>query len=287
MKKILVSVQAVMLGACSSSMPSLPIPEGSLVAVNGDGLPLELVEYIRVPVAVTPPARGGSGLLVQSSLADQVSSKINSLNKEGDGKQAVTSQPGTSGRSVKAPPAPIKNLWPVHEVKYGESPLDAIKRWASDRGYVHVITDTSPELERRLSAKSGSTDSYGDTFDVSLAKLSEKLAKEGQEYRIFASKIEGEKTIVIHDKGTGLSVQLFEIKTGSLKDNAIRLAHKMGLQTEPNSWADSLGNPKQYEEGKIVIYNDPLVAFDKLLGRYSVVAYVVQGTNKVYFGEAK
>ncbi|MCX4117168.1 hypothetical protein [Aeromonas hydrophila] len=309
--KLFIAMSAIMLGGCSSGPDATPYPEGELVSVNGNSLPIELIEYIKKPVATynKPPVSSGGFLLsaapasgVNNALSDEVARKVAAASgdnvKVGSakavGSQQASVQSGGGSKPVgksaeetkqqKAEKAP--ELWPMLRVGYGETPLIAIKRWALPRGYSHVITDVSHEIDAKLNHKFEKGQSFADTLDVSLAKMSDQFAKDRASLRFYVSKIADEKTIVIHDKGIGRDAKLFKVERGSLMDNAYRLAEVLGWQTNINSWPMDTPNPDVSIPFNIVVFNDPLDAFQKLFARYQIQAQLVQGSNEVYFVQA-
>lgn len=310
--KLFIAMSAIMLGGCSSGPDATPYPEGELVSVNGNSLPIELIEYIKKPVATynKPPVSSGGFLLsaapasgANNALSDEVARKVaaasgenvkvgstNAVGSQQASVQSVGSISKPVSKSVeetkpqKAEKAP--ELWPTLRVGYGESPLIAIKRWALPRGYSHVITDVSHEINAKLNHKFEKGQSFADTLDVSLAKMSDQFAKDRASLRFYISKITDEKTIVIHDKGIGRDAKIFKVERGSLMDNAYRLAEVLGWQTNINSWPMDTPNPDVSIPFNIVVFNDPLDAFQKLFARYQIQAQLVQGSNEVYFVQA-
>lgn len=294
--KLFIAMSAIMLGGCSSGPDATPYPEGELVSVNGNSLPIELIEYIKKPVATynKPPVSSGGFLLsaapasgANNALSDEVARKVAAASGE-NVKVGSISKPISKSveetKPQKAEKAP--ELWPTLRVGYGESPLIAIKRWALPRGYSHVITDVSHEINAKLNHKFEKGQSFADTLDVSLAKMSDQFAKDRASLRFYVSKITDEKTIVIHDKGIGRDAKIFKVERGSLMDNAYRLAEVLGWQTNINSWPMDTPNPDVSIPFNIVVFNDPLDAFQKLFARYQIQAQLVQGSNEVYFVQA-
>ena len=301
-----------MLGGCSSGPDATPYPEGELVSVNGNSLPIELIEYIKKPVSTytKPPVASGGFLLGANQpissennnhLSNEVARKVAaasgntassavSAGNTAAAKSAGVVQGSSKGSEV-VPKAPAKvektpELWPMLRVGYGESPLIAIKRWALPRGYSHVVTDVSRDLDVKLNHKFEKGQEFAETLDVSLAKMSDSFAKDKPSLRFYVSKIADEKTLVIHDKGIGRDAKVFKVMPGSLMDNAYRLAEVLGWQTNVNSWPLDTPNPDISIPFTIVVFNDPLDAFQKLFARYQIQAQLVQGTNEVYFVQA-
>lgn len=307
--KLFIAMSAIMLGGCSGGPDATPYPEGDLVSVNGNSLPLELIEYIKKPVATynKPPVTSG-GFLLSATPTSPVASTSNPLSDEVARKVAAASGDTVKSDSIKAAGngqrAPAKGVevastktsvekaekapevWPTLRVGYGESPLIAIKRWALPRGYSRVVTDVSREIDVKLNQKFEKGQSFSETLDVSLAKMSDLFAKDNASLRFYVSKIADEKTIVIHDKGIGRDAKIFKVESGSLMDNAYRLAEVLGWQTNINSWPMDTPNPDISIPFNIVVFNDPLDAFQKLFARYQIQAQLVQGTNEVYFVQA-
>lgn len=306
--KLFIAMSAIMLGGCSGGPDATPYPEGELISVNGNSLPLELIEYIKRPVATynKPPVTSG-GFLLSATSTSQGDSASNPLSDEVARKVAAVSGDAVKSGSVKAANglgAPAKGVevastkpavekaekapevWPTLRVGYGESPLIAIKRWAVPRGYSRVVTDVSREIDVKLNQKFEKGQSFSETLDVSLAKMSDLFAKDNASLRFYVSKIADEKTIVIHDKGIGRDAKIFKVESGSLMDNAYRLAEVLGWQTNINSWPMDTPNPDITIPFNIVVFNDPLDAFQKLFARYQIQAQLVQGTNEVYFVQA-
>ncbi len=313
--KLCIALSAIMLGGCSSGPDATPFPEGELVSVNGNSLPIELIEYIKKPVPAysKPPVTTG-GFVLSNKPSSLSSTSGNSLSAEVARKVAALSEGNTmdKGKGVKAEgkpyailakndksapkpaetkPAAAKvdkavNLWPTLRVGYGETPLIAIKRWALPRGYSRVVTDVSREIGLKLNQKFEKGQSFSETMDVSLAKMSDLFAADNASLRFYVSKIADEKTLVIHDKGIGRDAKIFNVQAGSLMDNAYRLAEVLGWQTNINSWPMDTPNPNITIPFNIVVFNDPLDAFQKLFARYQIQAQLVQGNNEVYFVQA-
>lgn len=299
--KLFIAVSAIIIGGCSSGADAPPYPEGELVSVNGSSLPIELIEYIKKPAAVQAykPPRASSGFLLNTAsgnnaLSEEVARKVAAVSSIPGGvssanKTGVVNTPAAEKTAsvVTAKPAVKKDVWPVLRLGYGESPIIAIKRWALPRGYSSVIVDVSDDLSKRLNRKSEKGENFSDTFDISLAKMSDSLAKENPSYRFYISKIADEKTIVIHDKGIGRDAKIFTVHAGSLMDNAFRLSEVLGWNTNMDSWPLDMPNPDVTIPFNIIVFNDPLDAFKKLFSRYQIQAQLVQGTNDVYFVQAR
>lgn len=304
--KLWLAMSVVFVGGCSSGPDAFTYPEGELVSVNGTGIPFELIEYIERPVAspvvssspIAAQKPVNSSFIKNVDLASQVANKVaatsgaavatstvadnSSLSKQdvgGANHSAVTAKEEVKAASV--------NPFPMLRMGYGETPLIAIKRWAAARGYTNVITDVSPELNARLAKKTEEGVSYDVTLDAALVKMSKSFSAENKELLFFTSKIPDEHTLVIHDKGLGREAKIFWVNPGPIMDNAFRLAKSIGWNTEPRSWAEDAPNPDEPSKYSIVVFNDPIDAFRKLLAHHDVTALLVPSTNTVYFTKAE
>ncbi|MCG9576722.1 hypothetical protein L1D14_10775 [Vibrio tubiashii] len=178
----------------------------------------------------------------------------------------------------------------THVMAAGQSYRDVLPSWASKYGIDSVVYATSPKLRHKLVQPAPTRIEYKassetDLFNKMAAEFSSDA--EGLRFKVRIVPHEGKKVAVIHQFATH-DVSLFEVKQGSLKENAYRLARKFGYKTteesnpEFTSWNLDV-DPQIHANTVKAIPNNVRIAYGVLFAKHNVKALLLDSNKTVFF----
>lgn len=181
----------------------------------------------------------------------------------------------------------------LHVIYRGQSYRDVLGSWLKRYNVDRVIYDVGPVLSKTLSEEQKNNTSYSVKNEADLLnKIHGDLVSKGpmNSFKIRLIKKPNNVTAVIHQHAFD-EVAVFDVKQGSLKENAFALARhykyvpledKNGEYSEYRSWNVN-EDPQVIADTPIVIGDSPRQAFGKLFQRYEVKALLQQSTKDVFF----
>lgn len=189
----------------------------------------------------------------------------------------------------KSDQKPLPKLNQMMLVK-GQSYRDVLGEWVSEYDIDRVVYATSPTLRNRFITPSDSnmtisSKSINDMF----TQLSTSLGAEDEQYKFKVRIVphNGKKIAIVHQYPTK-NVGLFEIKRGSLKQNAFRLAKRFDYKTVEDddsgytSWMLD-EDPQISASALTAIPENVRHAYIVLLQNYKVKAQLLDGDKTVFF----
>ncbi len=296
-----ITAVALAVSGCSSA-PKPPKPTGEMIAVNKT-IPLEIASSLKpiqpkAPVVKKPEV--SSGVVVGGINNDEfpdlaaietsgtknakpTASKCFACESSKSSLSAQAVKPAVSVPAkpvVTAAPKPVVIAPINYQVNDGETDLQAIARW-SKKENLDVLLNTSDAITERLNKREKQT--LTTSFQASLSQLSGVYAKENLSLKFWFNIDRSNKKLIIHDIGDRLDVHLFPVKRGSLKENAIRLAHDLGWKADNASWLASTPVYNVIADYNLVASGDIVRSYENLFKDYNVQAQLDQSTNTVYF----
>ena len=276
--------------------PSTPNGSTSPFTYSGTGGTAKPFSFVASsPVASSPTTNTRTA--TPSHLADEVAKKIN----------AVTETPSVSvqvGRPIekatpflidqKTAPASTASYQQAPDkgkvvevsskfslvVRAGETWEQSLTRWIRDNGYDSVLLYFPEGQPEGFSLHPKNTYFPGIDFDSSINEARSAFEKEsGVKYSVTFDK--SNKTAVIHP--VGVVTQTFNIKPGSLKQNAARMTTAYGWNTSEPDWRIkgdyyiSAGWPIVTQKGDIA------TALNMLVASFPVQPQLLKSTQHVFF----
>lgn len=304
----LFSITAVALAVAGcSSAPKPPKPTGELVAVNKT-IPMEIASSLKpvqpkAPVVTKPVV--SSGVVVGGINNDEfpdlaaieTSSTKNNINtkqkcfacesSKSSASVGVVEKKSEKTSTVLSPkpvvtvPAKPVVVAPInYQINEGETDLQAIARW-SRKENLDVLLNAGDAITERLNKREKQT--LNTSFQASLNQLSSLYAKENPALKFWFNIDRTNKKLIIHDIGDRVDVHLFPVKRGSLKENAIRLAHDLGWKADNASWLSNTPVYNVIADYNLVASGDVVRSYENLFKDYNIQAQLDQSTNTVYF----
>ncbi|MEZ8959657.1 hypothetical protein AB6E94_19755 [Vibrio lentus] len=209
--------------------------------------------------------------------------------KSNTSKATGTQQVAKATQDTKTELKPVPKINQMSLVK-GQSYRDVLGEWVSEYDIDRVVYATSPVLRNRLITPSDSkltisSSSINDLF----TKLSTSLGVEDEQYKFKVRVVphKGKKIAIVHQYPTK-NVGLFEIKRGSLKQNAFRLAKRFDYKTVEDddsgytSWMLD-EDPQISASALTAIPENVRHAYIVLLQNHKVKAQLLDGDKTVFF----
>ncbi|WP_390241904.1 hypothetical protein [Vibrio sp. R78045] len=209
--------------------------------------------------------------------------------KSNASKQTGEQQVAKATQDKKTDQKPLAKVNQMTLVK-GQSYRDVLGEWVSEYDIDRVVYATSPTLRNRFITPSDSkvtisSKSINDLF----TKLSTSLGVEDEQFKFKVRIVphNGKKIAIVHQYPTK-NVGLFEIKRGSLKQNAFRLAKRFDYKTVEDddsgytSWMLD-EDPQISASALTAIPENVRHAYIVLLQNFKVKAQLLDGDKTVFF----
>ncbi|WP_339332208.1 TrbG/VirB9 family P-type conjugative transfer protein [Aeromonas caviae] len=259
--------------AAQASLVVAPAAQASLVAA-----PAAQASLVAAPAAKAPlmAASSNSSAAAVANAVDAATSKNNdwlppalpkaepiTLNEQGTKKSSF----------VESPPKPQFSL----VARAGESWEAAFERWVRDNGFPNVVW-YYPEGKPESGSQRPMKQIYsGDNFFSAIVDAEKSV--EGRNIHITFDHVQ--KIAIVHN--SGISAQAFKVNTGSLSENALRLAKSYGWNTNSESW--SVGDDYYVPSGWIFATKgaDIQEAMNNLLQTFPVQGQLMKTNKQVYF----
>ncbi len=177
-----------------------------------------------------------------------------------------------------------------HALLKGQSYRDVFSKWLNVYGVDRVVYATTPKLRERLVAPATKSTSISSTSLTELmTNVVNSLGEENSAYRFKVRVVpyEGDKIAVVHQFSSH-DVSLFQVKQGSLRDNAYRLAKQFGYDTAESTNAEftswGLDTDPQIQSNTLkAMPNNVRIAFGVLFHKHNVKARLLDGDKTVFF----
>ncbi|MGL6551434.1 TrbG/VirB9 family P-type conjugative transfer protein [Aeromonas hydrophila] len=247
-------------------------------AYNRPAAPAAQSSLVAAPAAKAPlmAATSNSSAAAVANAVDAATSKNNdwlppalpkaepiTLNEQGTKKSSF----------VESPPKPQFSL----VARAGESWEAAFERWVRDNGFPNVVW-YYPEGKPESGSQRPMKQIYsGDNFFSAIVDAEKSV--EGRNIHITFDHVQ--KIAIVHN--SGISAQAFKVNTGSLSENALRLAKSYGWNTNSESW--SVGDDYYVPSGWIFATKgaDIQEAMNNLLQTFPVQGQLMKTNKQVYF----